>query len=696
MATIKMNRLKNEKSPYLLQHANNPVDWYPWSKEAFDKAEKEDKPIFLSIGYSTCHWCHVMEHESFEDKEVAELMNDAFIAIKVDREERPDIDNLYMTACQVLSQGNCGWPLNILMTYDKKPFYAATYLPKNSIYQRIGIMDLIPRVKKLWTDNRKRLLKSADSITETLAIAVDPTRVQSNEELDETTLKRCYEQLTHRYDPSYGGFGNKPKFPTPHYLLFLLRYAKRTGTSHALDMVLNTLTQMGQGGIFDHVGFGFHRYSTDSQWLVPHYEKMLYDQALMAMAYTEAYQMTKKENLKLTTERIFNYVMTNMTSSQGGFYSAEDADSEGEEGKFYLWTEEEILKTLGKDDGDLVLKVYNTRTEGNFSDEATGRKTGTNILHLSKDLNLVVKDLNISENELNERLEEARKKLFETREKRIHPYKDDKVITDWNGLMIAALAKGGRVFENESYTEAAKNSVEFINKNLYRDSRLLHRYRDGESGIMANIDDYAFLTWGLIELYETTFDLKYLSQAIELTDKMIDLFWDRDNFGFYFTPADGERLLVRQKQIYDGAVPSGNSVAMYNLLKLSRMTSNTTYEKLSRELSSAFSSTLNNLPMSHTMLMVALEFAIGTSYEIVISGNREAEDTKAMIRKLRENYVPNKVVLLREQNSSDMEKIAPFTKLQTPTNDKATAYVCKNFTCNVPTNDPYTMLESIR
>lgn len=691
-----MNRLKNEKSPYLLQHANNPVDWYPWSKEAFDRAEKEDKPIFLSIGYSTCHWCHVMEHESFEDKEVAQLMNDAFISIKVDREERPDIDNLYMTACQVLSQGNCGWPLNILMTHDKKPFYAATYLPKNSIYQRIGMMDLIPRVKELWTSEREKLLKSADSITETLAIAVDPSKIRSNEELNETTLRRCYEQLTHRYDPRHGGFGSQPKFPTPHYLLFLLRYAQRTGDSRASDMVFNTLTHMGRGGIFDHVGFGFHRYSTDSKWLVPHFEKMLYDQALMAMSYIEAYQMTRREDFKLTAERIFSYVMTSMTSPEGGFYSAEDADSEGVEGKFYLWTEEEILKVLGSKDGDLVSKVYSIKSDGNFSDEVSGKTTGTNILHLSADLDVIAEQLSIDKDELDKRLEKARKKLFKVREKRIHPSKDDKIITDWNGLIIAALAKGARAFENESYARAAESSLDFINKNLYTDSRLLHRYRDGESGILANIDDYAFLTWGLIELYETTFDLRHLSQAIKLTDQMIDLFWDKNSSGFYFTPADGEELLVRQKQIYDGAVPSGNSVAMYNLLKLSRMTSNPDYEKLSRQLSSAFSSTLNNLPMSHTMFMAALEFALGTSYEIVISGSKDAEDTKAMIKKLRDSYIPNKVVLLREQGCADMDKVAPFTKLQTPINDKATAYVCKDFSCNAPTNDPQVMLELIK
>ncbi len=692
----KMNRLKNEKSPYLLQHADNPVDWYPWGSEAFEKAKKEDKPVLLSIGYSTCHWCHVMEHESFEDKEVADLMNDTFISIKVDREERPDIDNIYMVVCQILSQGNCGWPLNVFMTADKKPFYAATYIPKNSRYQRLGMMELVPRIKELWKNDREKLLKSADSVAETLTVAADPSRLRSSEETGMITLNRAYEQLAGKYDPKHGGFGNRPKFPTPHNLLFLLRYAQRTDNSRALDMVLNTLTKMSMGGIFDHVGFGFHRYSTDTEWLVPHFEKMLYDQALLAMAYTEAYQLTKQRGLKLTAERIFSYVMREMTSPEGGFYSAEDADSEGKEGKFYLWKEDEILDILGKSEGELILKVYNIQKEGNFLDEMVGKKTGTNILHLSKDLSLIAKELNIKVDDLEKRLEQARQKLFEYREKRIHPSKDDKVITDWNGLMITALAKGGRVFGNKSYTRAAERSVDFINRNLYKESRLLHRYRNGESGILANIDDYAFLIWGLIELYESTFDLKHLEQAIELTEQMIDLFWDKDNLGFYFTPSDGEKLLVRQKEIYDGAVPSGNSVAMYNLLKLSRMTSDPRYEKLSTDLASAFSSSLNHLPISHTMFMVALDFAVGKSYEIVISGNKDSKDTKSMIIKFRENYIPNKVVLLREENSTAIEKIALFTKPQRMINNKATAYVCENFTCQLPTNDPDKMIELIK
>ena len=470
---IKMNRLQNEKSPYLLQHADNPVDWYPWGDEAFEKAKKEDKPILLSIGYSTCHWCHVMEHESFEDNEVAALMNENFISIKVDREERPDIDNIYMTVCQLLSKGSCGWPLNIIMTPEKKPFYAATYIPKQSRYGRLGMMELVPRIGEVWKNNREEILKSADSATQSLAVATDPTRIQASEELDNTTLKKTFQQLESRYDPAHGGFGNRPKFPTPHNLLFLLRYGQRTGNQKAIDMVSKTLESMSNGGIFDHIGFGFHRYSTDREWLVPHFEKMLYDQALLALAYTEAYQLTKNQGFKQTAEQIFTYVLRDMTSPKGGFYSAEDADSEGEEGKFYLWTEQEIIEILGRDEGEIIINIYNTNANGNFTDEVSGEKPRTNILHLNKNPDQAAMALGISRDELDRRIGQSRQKLFDIREKRIHPFKDDKIITDWNGLMIAALAKAGRVFNNKNYTDAAEKAAIFINTELTIDGRLL-------------------------------------------------------------------------------------------------------------------------------------------------------------------------------------------------------------------------------
>ena len=575
------NRLKNEKSPYLLQHADNPVDWYPWGEEAFEKAAREDKPILLSIGYSTCHWCHVMEHESFEDPEVAKLMNETFVSIKVDREERPDIDNVYMTVCQLLSKGGCGWPLNIIMTPDKKPFFAGTYIPKESRFGRIGMVELVPRIKEVWKDKREEVLKSADSITEAVKKATGLTEGSSGRDLTPAALTLGYNQLLGRFDETNGGFGTAPKFPTPHNLLFLLRYWKRTGDEQALSMVEATLGGMRKGGVYDHVGYGFHRYSTDPRWFLPHFEKMLYDQAMLALVFTEAYQATGKKEYEDTARQIFTYVMRDMTSPEGGFYSAEDADSEGEEGKFYVWTEDEITGVLGKDDAELIIKTYNVEESGNFSEEASGEKTGSNILYLKKPLPELARSFGMSADEFEGRIDKSRKKLFDVREKRVHPHKDDKILTDWNGLMIAALSKGASVFSDPLYSDAAKRAADFVlGKMTDGKGRLLHRWRDGEAGIGGSIDDYSFFIWGLLELYESTFDIKYLKAALDLQTEMTGLFWDDKNGGFYFTSHDAEELITRHKEIYDGAIPSGNSVAMLNLLRIGRITGDAAYDEM--------------------------------------------------------------------------------------------------------------------
>jgi hypothetical protein len=688
------NRLKFEKSPYLLQHADNPVDWYPWGKEAFEKARLENKPIFLSIGYSTCHWCHVMAHESFEDPEVARLMNEFFISIKVDREERPDIDKIYMTICQMLT-GSGGWPLTIIMTPDKKPFFAATYIPKESRFGRTGMIDLIPQIKDIWMSRKNEVLNSADQIVSSLKQTSNDSPA---DELSEATLKSAYDQLSQRFDKQNGGFSGAPKFPTPHNLLFLLRYWKHNSDEYALEMVEKTLQAMRQGGIYDHVGFGFHRYSTDGHWLVPHFEKMLYDQALLAMAYTEAYQATKKKDYEKIAREIFTYVLRDMTAKEGGFYSAEDADSEGEEGKFYLWTEDELRQILTKKESDLIFKVFNTEEDGNFNEEATRRKTGTNILHLNKSLDEIAFEMKMSEHMFQITLNSARQKLFALREKRIHPHKDDKILTDWNGLMIAAFAKAAQVFDELRYTEAAKNAVDFILKNMRRtDGRLLHRYRDNQAAILANLDDYAFLIWGLIELYETTFDVSYLKTALNLNRDLIIHFWDDKNGGFYFAPDDGENLLVRQKEIYDGAIPSGNSVAMLNLLRLGRMTANHDFEEKAAQIGKAFSDTATQLPAAHTQLMVALDFAVRPSFEIVIVGNHQGKDTMDILRILRTQFIPNKVILFRPsgQDAPDISRIAAFTKNLSSIDGKATVYVCTNYTCKMPTTDTSKMLDSL-
>ncbi|MCI0450701.1 MAG: thioredoxin domain-containing protein [Chlorobi bacterium] len=686
------NRLIGEKSPYLLQHANNPVNWYPWGEEAFETAKKENKPVFLSIGYSTCHWCHVMEEESFEDTLVARLMNDAFVSIKVDREERPDIDNIYMAVCQAIT-GSGGWPLTIVMTPDKKPFFAATYIPKNSRFGILGMTELVPRLKDAWLKQRGEIEGSANEITNYLK---NQTDIYSGGSLSEITLHNAYNQLRERYDEVNGGFGSQPKFPTPHNILFLLRYWNRTGEPKALEMAEITLQKMRNGGMYDHIGFGFHRYSTDSKWFAPHFEKMLYDQALLTIAYTEAYQATGNKFYKQTAEEILEYVLRDMTSPEGGFYSAEDADSEGEEGKFYLWTEEEIRSILDENEANLFIKVFNIVKAGNFN--AEGGSQNPNILHIKKPFKEIAGKTSISENELRQIIEASKVKLFNHREKRIRPHKDDKILTDWNGLMIAALSKAARVFNEEKYEAAAKRSADFIMKTLRKnDGTLLHRYRENEAAINAHVDDYSFLIWGLIELYETTFDVDYLKTAIELNDIQLKNFWD-SNGGFYFTASDGEKLLIRQKEYYDGAVPSGNSVAMLNLMRLGRITANSDFETKADLTAKWYSKAIESSPQGFTMLLCALDFAAGPSYEVVISGNSKAEDTKSMLMAVNNVFIPNMVLILRptETESPEIVKIAEFTENQTSIGGKSTAYICKNYSCDAPTTDLKRMLKLLR
>jgi len=599
-----------------------------------------------------------------------------------------------MSACQAMT-GSGGWPLSIIMTPDKRPFFAATYIPREGRFGLIGMMELIPHIRELWAMRRGEALSLSSKIA---AVLQQTSQATAGEELDETMLEFTYEQLAKRFDGQHAGFSNAPKFPTPHNLLFLLRYWKRGGNGMALDMVEKTLQAMRRGGVYDHVGFGFHRYSTDSQWLVPHFEKMLYDQAMLAMAYTEAYQATGNEDYGKTAREIFTYVLRDMTAPEGGFCSAEDADSEGEEGKFYLWTQEEIRQAFGSEEADFVAKIFNIEKDGNFAEQTTGRKSGVNILHLRKALGEIASDLNLSQQDLEAHLEVIRQKLFAYREKRVHPMKDDKILTDWNGLMIAALAKGAQAFNELEYAEAACRAADFILGNMRKaDGRLWHRYRDSQAGVEANLDDYAFLVWGLIELYEAIFDARYLEIALELTNDMVRHFWDEDGGGLYFMPEDGESLLVRKKEIYDGAIPSGNSVAMLNLLRLGRMTANSDLEGKAAKIGRAFSGSVKQSPSAHTQLMVALDFGIGPCYEVVIAGNAQAEDTKAMVKALRARFLPTKVVLLNpsEQKSPEIAQLAEFTKNQSSIGGKATAYVCLNYNCKLPTTDINKMLESL-
>ncbi len=678
------NKLINEKSPYLQQHAHNPVNWYPWSEEAFEKARKENKPIFLSIGYSTCHWCHVMEHESFEDTTVARLMNEVFISIKVDREERPDIDNIYMTVCQIMT-GSGGWPLTIIMTPDKKPFFAGTYFPKESKYGRIGMIDLIQRIRTAWNEKHSDVIKSADQIT---AYLHQTTKTETPEELTENIFDETFNDFENRFDEQYGGFGTRPKFPSPHNLLFLLRYWDKTKNEKALGMVTKTLTEMAKGGIYDHIGYGFHRYSTDEKWFLPHFEKMLYDQALLALAYTEAFQATKNNDFKKTAIEIFEYVLRDMKDRQGGFYSAEDADSENEEGKFYVWSANEIDKLLPKKDAKIFKTYYGITPEGNYYEEASRAPTGKNILHISTSLDELSKKTQTSIEKLEKIISNSKKKLFEYREKRIHPYKDTKILTDWNGLMIAALAKGARTLNKPELLPYAKNASEFILSNLRRNGKLLHRFKDGEAKIPGNLDDYAFFTWGLLELYESTFEPKFLQQAINLTETQIEDFWDEKDGGFFFTSESAEQLLIRTKELYDGAVPSGNSVSLLNLLRLSKLTANTKFEEHAYKLGKTFAGKVKKSPVAYTQFLSAQIFAFGPSFEIVIVGNPADENTKAILSELNKLYIPNKVVLLVPAgNNKEIINLAPFTKDYSEINNAPTIYVCRNFVCSLPTNN---------
>ncbi|MCW3489812.1 thioredoxin domain-containing protein [Dethiobacter alkaliphilus] len=686
----KANRLIHEKSPYLLQHAYNTVDWYPWGDEAFEKAKNEDKPIFLSVGYSTCHWCHVMERESFEDEEVARELNRVFVCIKVDREERPDIDNIYMAVCQAMT-GSGGWPLTIVMSPDKRPFFAGTYFPKKTSFGRMGVIDLAQRIEMLWKTSRDKINSTADSVMTSLQAM---SKVTPGDLPGEEALQGGFAKLEGRFDPDYGGFGYAPKFPSPHNLTFLLRYWKRSGNAKALEMVEKTLLAMARGGVYDHIGFGFHRYSTDREWLLPHFEKMLYDQALLAVTYLEAYQATGKEVYAQTAREIFGYVLRDMTSPQGGFYSAEDADSEGEEGKFYVWETNEIVHILGEADAAIFNAAYNIREDGNFTDETTGKKTGANIPHLRKTYQELAQELSLEPNELKDRLEAMRQKLFAVRKKRIHPHKDDKILTDWNGLMIAALAMGGRILNDENYNKSAKKAAGFILSHLKKDGRLLKRFREDEASLPAHLDDYAFFVWGIIELYETTFDTDFLKEALSLNKTMIKHFWDHDNGSFYFTADDAEDVLVRHRELYDGAVPSGNSVAAMNNLRLGRITGNTELEQIAEKIARAFTDEIEKVPQGYTQMLSAINFMAGPSLEIVIAGEAQAQDTKDMLQKLYSTFVPNKVVVLHPggKQAKEIEELAPYTRRQQSIEGKATAYVCRNFSCQAPVTDADKML----
>lgn len=628
-----------------------------------------------------------MERESFEDEEVAELLNRSFVAIKVDREERPDIDHIYMTVCQAMT-GHGGWPLTVFLTPEQKPFFAGTYFPKRSKFGRIGLIELLLQIERRWREDRESLIELGDRLLEAIR-EENRARAGTGTEgrgLDEEATDRAFRQLDRSFDETYGGFGGAPKFPIPHQLMFLFRYYRRTGNERALAMAERTLDGMARGGIRDHIGDGFARYSVDEKWLVPHFEKMLYDNALLAMAYTEAYQLTRAERHAELARSILRYVGRDMTDAEGGFHSAEDADSEGEEGKFYLWTPREVADVLGEDDARWFCALYDITEKGNFEGRSIPNRIGS-------DFGEIARAWGMSEEELRRREEEARRKLFARREKRVRPHKDDKVLTSWNGLMIAAFAKAAAAFGEPAYAEAARRAESFLWRRLRRaDGRLLARYRDGEAAIPGYVDDYAFYVWGLLELYHATFDAAYLERAVWLTEEMLRLFWDEKEGGLYFYGQDAEQLIHRPKEIYDGAVPSGNSVAAGNLIRLSRMTGESKWEACAERIFAAFAGDVNRYPAGHAMLLSAWLTAAAPSREFVVAGRRGDPLTGKFLQELQRRFMPEAVVLFRDVTDGEspadlLTEIAPHLREYGLKNGKPAVYICENFVCREPVGE---------
>jgi len=687
------NRLSAESSPYLLQHAYNPVEWYPWGEEAFQLARVQDRPVFLSIGYSTCHWCHVMAHESFEDEEVAALLNRAFICIKVDREERPDIDALYMTVAQALT-GSGGWPLTIIMTPDREPFFAATYIPKESRFGSNGLLDLVPAIETFWKSRRGDVRETVEKVIRALHHG---QRTGTGSPGTETLLHAAYNDLALRFDATNGGFSSAPKFPTPHTLLFLLRYWKRTGKENALAMAEKTLHAMSSGGIYDHLGYGFHRYSTDSRWLVPHFEKMLYDQALLVIAYTEAYLATGNRSFRRTAEGCLTYLLRDMRDPNGGFYSAEDADSEGVEGKFYLWKKNEIEEVLG-DEAPAFINAYHVKSAGNFPAQDTGQRSGENILHLTVPPEQLASTSRVPEEGSIARFSCARERLFTRRKGRVPPKKDDKVLTDWNGLVISALSRTARAFGDDQYLEAATGAADFIIGTMQSGTgELFHRYRDGKPGIRGVASDYAYFCAGLLDLYELTFAPGYLEAAIRTEAYFTRHFFDSRDGGYFTSHEDEADLLVRQKDIYDGALPSVNSIAMKNLVRLGLMTTNADYLARAWDIAGNFSTLVERSPTGYTEFLSSLGFALGPATSVVIVGDAGAADTVAMIAAINSRFLPSMVVLQRPggEGSFDIDRISGFTGEMREINGKATAYVCRNHACSYPAIGPDEMIAEL-
>jgi uncharacterized protein YyaL (SSP411 family) len=662
------NRLIDETSPYLLQHAHNPVDWFPWGDEAFEKAKAEDKPILVSIGYSACHWCHVMEHESFEDAETARIMNENFVNIKVDMEERPDVDQIYMNFVQ-MTTGHGGWPLNVFLTPEKVPFFGGTYFPPDRRYNMPSFQQVLTSVAEAWRERRDELLHSANEVLgemRRIGLAEFAPSGISLEQLD-----IAFQSFVRSFDSKNGGFGNAPKFPAPMSLEFLLRYYKRTGNEKALEMVVQTCEKMARGGIYDQLGGGFHRYSVDAVWLVPHFEKMLYDNAQLARIYLHVYQATKDEFYKRIAVETLEYVEREKLDEKGGFYSTQDADSEGVEGKFFVWMPEEIEEILGEDDAQVFNFYYDVSEEGNFEEK--------NILNVKNTIAETAEVLKISEENLTDILERGRAKLFEEREKRVKPFRDEKVLTAWNGLMLQAFAEASAVLEREDFLEIARKNADFILENLQTNGRLLRTWKDGRAKLNAYLEDYANFTEGLIELYQVSGEINYLKEAKRLADTMLKEYWDEAEGGFFFTSSDHEELILRSKDYHDSATPSGNSAAADVLLKLAHLLGDEKYERFAVTVLRLVAPQIRRYPQGFGKTLSAMEFYLGTTKEIALIGDKGSELEKEVWRE----FLPNKVVALSDNPTEDAEFI-PLLENSGKIDGKATAYVCQNFVCQKP------------
>jgi uncharacterized protein YyaL (SSP411 family) len=669
------NRLIHETSPYLLQHAHNPVDWYPWGEEAFERAKREDKPILLSIGYSSCHWCHVMEKESFENENIARMMNERYINIKVDREERPDLDELYLNTVQVIS-GAGGWPMTVFLTPDLIPFHAGTYFPPEDRGGIPSFSKILVIVSDYYRSHPEEVEKMVAQVENALhqIVSFVPSQATLNKEI----LKNAFKGLESQFDATFGGFGEAPKFPNSMALSFLLRYWKKFDSKEALKMVESTLEKMANGGIYDHLGRGFHRYSVDERWLIPHFEKMLYDQALLSSTYFEAYQATRKERYCRVAEEVLDFVLREMTSPEGAFYSTQDADSEGQEGKFYVWSRDQIEASLGKEKAALFCDYYGVTLQGNFEGEYS-------VFHIASSLRKVSQRFSVPIKDLENVIEEGQKRLFVEREKRVKPGKDKKILTSWNGLMISGFVNGFKSTGKQQYLDQAEKAIDFILQEMKKDGYLMRVFREDKRQMKGFSEDYAFFIQALIDLYEATFEIDWLKKADELNEKMIQQFWDEDKGGFFFTGTQNEPLIARSKNPYDHTIPSSNSVAVFNLIRLSYLTGKESLKEKAGQILRLFQGFLSGHPSGFAHMLSGLSFFLNPE-EIGIIGSKEDSRTKSMLREIYHAYLPNKILSLREPQGSIEGDWFPFL-VEKEITEVPTTFVCKNFTCLAPVKD---------